>query len=86
MGLAAVLVSMTETEMASWRCAQGAHVVYHRGRYWEEVRPGFYQPLHWLARLSTEQATRPALLCWGFRAALNEDDAAVANGSMIVKS
>lgn len=80
----AVLTSMTEEEMANWRCQQGMHVVCHRGRYWEEVRPGFYQPIHWLARLSAEQATRPTPLCWGFRGVLCEDDAATANGTMPV--
>jgi hypothetical protein len=78
----AVLVSMTEEEMANWRRQEGAHVVCHRDRYWEEVRPGFYQPIHWLARLSAHEATRPELLCWGFRAALCECDEVSANGSM----
>ena len=80
----AVLASMTEEEFAKWRCKQGAHLICHRGRYWEEVYPGFYQPIHWMARLSAEQATRPAPLCWGFRAALCEDDVAVANGAVPV--
>ncbi len=79
----AVLTSMTEEEFANWRREQGAHVACHRGRYWEEIRPGFYQPIHWMARLSAEQATRPAPLSWGFRATLCEDEAA-ANGSMPV--
>lgn len=81
----AVLVSMTEAELASWQREQGAHVVCHRGRYWKETRPGFYEPSHRMARLSAEEATRPVpLLCWGFRGALCEDDAAAANGSLPV--
>jgi hypothetical protein len=79
-----VLTSMTEEEMASWRRQQGAHVTYHHGRYWEEVVPGFYQPIHLMARLSAEEATRPTPLCWGFRAALHTDDAVAANGSVPV--
>ena len=79
----AVLISMTEAELANRQCEQGAHVVCHRGRYWRETRPGFYEPSHRMARLSAEQATRPvSLLCWGFRGALCEDDVAAANGSM----
>ena len=78
----AVLTSMTEEEFAHFRRQEGAHIVCHRGRYWEQVRPGFYQPLHLLARFSAEQATPPARWCWGFQASLCEDDAAAANGSI----
>lgn len=80
----AVLSSMTEAELANrQREQEGVHVVCHRGRYWRETSPGFYEPSHRMARLSAEQATPPVpLLCWGFRAALCEDDAAVANGSI----
>lgn len=80
----AVLIPMTEEEMANWCRKHGQHVVCHHGRYWKQIRPGFYQPIHWLARLSVEQATRPVQFCWGFRAALCEDEAAAANGSMPV--
>ncbi|PIG92219.1 hypothetical protein CSQ79_16425 [Gloeocapsopsis sp. IPPAS B-1203] len=75
---------MTEEEMASWRRQQGARITYHHGRYWEEVIPGFYQPIHLMARLSAQEATRPTPLCWGFRAALHTDDTVVANGSVPV--
>lgn len=78
----AVLASMTEEEFANWQRQQGMRFICHRGRYWEELRPGFYQPIHLLARLSAEQATRPAPLCWGFRSALCEDDVGAANGSI----
>lgn len=80
----AVLSSMTEEEFAKYSRHKGNHVVHHRGRYWEETFPGLYQPVHLLARLSAEQVTRPSLLCWGFRAALSEDDVAAANGSIPV--
>lgn len=78
----AVLASMTEEDFANWQREQGTHVIYHRDRYWKETRFGFYEPIHWLARLSVKQITPPALLYWGFRASLSEDDAAAANGSM----
>jgi hypothetical protein len=42
-------------------------------------RPRFWEPVHWLARLSVEEATRPRLGI-GFRAVLAEADAAVATG------
>ena len=46
-------------------------------------RPGFWEPVHWLARVSAEEATRPALGI-GFRAVLAEADAAAATGSLAV--
>jgi Acetyltransferase (GNAT) domain len=46
-------------------------------------RPGFWEPAHWLARVSAEEATRPALGV-GFRAVLAEADAAAATGSLPV--
>ncbi|MUL38995.1 hypothetical protein BWI75_22490 [Gloeocapsopsis sp. AAB1 = 1H9] len=73
---------MTEAKMANWRRQQGFHIISHDGRHWERIRPGFYQPIHLLARLSAEQATKPTQLCWGFRAALDEANIAVANGSI----
>lgn len=79
---AASIVSMTEIEMASWRRQQGFHIISHRDRYWERIRPGFYQPVHLLARLSAEQATKPTQWCWGFRAALSEADSVMSNGSI----
>ncbi|MBW4639635.1 MAG: hypothetical protein KME05_15660 [Gloeocapsa sp. UFS-A4-WI-NPMV-4B04] len=80
----AVLSSMTEEEFVNYSRHKGNHVVHHRGRYWEEMFPGLYQPVHFLARLSADQVTRPSLLCWGFRAALSEDDQEAANGSIPV--
>lgn len=77
-----MLASMTEEEFANWQREQGKHIIYHRQHYWEEMLPGFYQPTHWMARLDTEQATRPTLLSWGLRAALGKDDD--ANASMPV--
>jgi hypothetical protein len=80
----AVVISMTEAEMANWCRKDGTHVVYQHGCYWKETRIGFYQPVHLMARLHIEQAKRPVKLCWGFQAALCEDDAKANNGSMPV--
>ncbi|MES1022900.1 hypothetical protein ABN584_08370 [Gloeocapsa sp. BRSZ] len=78
------LISMTEQEMVNWRRQQGAHITCHHDRHWEEVVPGFYQPIHLMARLSAEEATRPTPWCWGFRAALHSKDTVAANGSVPV--
>src|SRR3954447_12884380 len=48
----------------------GREVVLHRGRWWVRVVPGFYQPVHLLARMRPDEATRPTLRCWGLRASL----------------
>jgi Acetyltransferase (GNAT) family len=78
------LTVMTEAEFASMRVQEGATVVQRDGRYWEAPFPGFYQPIHWLARFRAAAARRPALFCWGYRAALTDADARVANGSVPV--
>lgn len=80
----AVLTSMTEEECARWYRERGTHVIFHQGRYWKETSKGFYQPLHWLARLRAEEATSPTKLCWGFQTTLSSEGARVANGSMPV--
>jgi hypothetical protein len=78
------LTVMTEAELASMRADDGMTVVQRGGRYWESISPGFYQPVHLLARFRPVEVKRPALLCWGYRAALHEDDAKLANGSVPV--
>jgi hypothetical protein len=75
---------MTEAELASMRAAEGDTVVLHDGRYWRTSFPGFYQPVHLLARLSAAEVTRPTRLCWGCRAALTDEDAHLAGGSIPV--
>jgi hypothetical protein len=76
----AFLVPMTEAQLASepW---EPRTIVQHRGRYWQEAFPGLFEPIHLMARLSAEEATRPALRCWGYHATLAESSAAAANGS-----
>ncbi len=81
----AVLTSMTEEEFASYHRQQGIEVILHRGRYWKETVFGFYQPLHWMARLTAEQATCPGPgWQWGCQCSLHEEHAGAANGSMPV--
>jgi hypothetical protein len=83
--LSEVLInSMEEKEYSHKLQASGRRIVCNQGRYWKETVVGFYEPLHWLARLTAEQATCPVGLSWGFRAALCENDAGTANGSIPV--
>ena len=80
----ATIVSMTEAAMADQRRDEGLRVVCHKGRYWQETSRGFYQSVHWLARLTADEATKPTRRCWGFRATLKGEEAADANGTMPV--
>ncbi len=77
-----VMPSLTDEEFARWRRDQNIKIVIHNNQYWEEKPAGFYHPVHWLARVGIDQVSRPALLCWGYRATLREEDAAHANSSM----
>jgi hypothetical protein len=79
---AQVLTVMTEAELASMWAEEGDAVVVHDGRHWRATHPGFYQPTHLLARMKGGEITRPTLLCWGYRAALTEEDAYQASGSI----
>lgn len=83
-GFGPELTVMSEAELASMRAGEGVAVAQRDGRYWEAIFPGFYQPVHLLARFRAAYVKRPALLCWGYRAALDEGDAAEANGSIPV--
>ncbi|HEX6112795.1 MAG TPA: hypothetical protein VFZ10_10825, partial [Geminicoccaceae bacterium] len=71
---------MTEDELAAWRRAKGKRLARRRGRWWEEVKPGFYQAIHWLARQRQDEIERPTSFCWGFRTTLHDEDAGAANG------
>jgi len=75
---------MTEAEMAELRASDGMTVVESNGHYWAAIFPGFYQPVHLLARLEIEAVRRPTAFCWGYRAALRETDAGRTNGSVPV--
>jgi hypothetical protein len=78
------LAVMTEAELASMRADEGVTVVLRDGRYWCAIFPGFYQPIHLLARMRAVEVKRPTRLCWGYRAALLEEEAHFANGSIPV--
>jgi hypothetical protein len=71
-----------EEEMAEKFRRDGQRVVVHRGRCWAQALPGFYRPMHALARLSAQQATRPTVACWGFQACLAASDAHHANAAL----
>lgn len=79
-----VLQAMSEEEYADWLGSCGQAVIRHRGRRWEAMAPGLYRPVHWLGRLRYRDATRPGVCCWGFRAALAEEDRHLANATMPV--
>lgn len=82
---AASIAVLTEEELARHRREEGARVIFHAGRYWEQVgAPGFFEPVHLLARLTAEEATRPTPLCWGYRAALTPGASGAANGTVPV--
>jgi hypothetical protein len=72
---------MTEAEAAAWWGARGLKVVLHRGRFWKRTQPGFYEPVHWMARLSADEASAPSRLHWGFRATLDPAHGSSANAS-----
>jgi hypothetical protein len=76
----ATLRILTEDELASWLRAEGKRLVRKRGRWWEEIKPGFYQAVPWMARRRDNEIERPASFCWGFRTTLHDDDADAANG------
>ncbi len=81
----AVINPMTEEQWAEVLRRQGKRVVFHRGRYWMELVRGFYEPVHWLAALTEDEATRPSFGCWGFRTRLKDAAAGLANGTMPVQ-
>lgn len=75
---------MTEAELAAMRACEGDRVVSHGGCHWRSPYPGFYQPIHLLARMRAAEIGQPTRLCWGFRVALREEDAHLANASVPV--
>jgi hypothetical protein len=77
----AIVRSLSEEELAAWRLARGERVVERHGRHWRMSRPGFWEPLHWLARIPAEEAQRPGA-CLGFRATLRDEDATSANATL----
>lgn len=80
----AILTSQTEDELASWRRRRGVKVISHAGRYWEAKPGGFYHAIHWMARMTMEEATKPTPLCWGFRTTLCDAHKPASNATMPV--
>ncbi len=78
------LVSLSEEERAASLVRAGLTVVRHRGRTWQPTRPGFFEPIHLLARLRADEAVRPTPLAWGFRAVLDSAASDAANGTVPV--
>ena len=80
----AAMPIMSEAELAAMRAEEGGAVVLRDGCHWRPAHPGFYQPIHLLARIRAAEVRQPARLCWGFRAALRGEDASEANASVPV--
>lgn len=81
---AAHLPHLAEAELAAWEQAHGRRAVERAGRHWVAIAPGFYQPLHVLARFRASEIKRPQPLAWGWRATLDPADWALANASLPV--
>jgi hypothetical protein len=75
---------MTGAALAAIRAKEGDAIVQRGDCYWRAVYPGFYQPIHLLARVPATEVRRPASFCWGFRAALAAEDAHLANATLPV--
>lgn len=75
----AQLPMLREADLARWMSARGARIVEARGRYWNEVVPGFFQPLHYLARHHLHEIVSPRRFCWGMRAVLHEAEREQSN-------
>jgi hypothetical protein len=78
----AVLVPLTEAQLADELRETGVRVQQHRGRWWQELRPGLWMGVHLGARFRSQEATAPSRRCWAYRARLVEADAREANASM----
>jgi hypothetical protein len=75
---------MSGARLAEMRAKEGDAIVLRGDCYWRAAYPGFYQPVHLLARVPAREVRRPARLCWGFRAALAPEDAHLANATLPV--
>ena len=79
----AVVRPWSEEALADQLREKGRTVRLAHGRFWQALKPGFYGPMHWLARLTPDQARRPGP-CWGFLARLDDDFVDQANASIPV--
>jgi hypothetical protein len=78
----ATVQPIAEEDLAVRLERDGASVRRFRGRFWRGSR-GWWEPVHQLARLSSEEIGRPGL-GWGYRAVLAEGDEALANATLPV--
>lgn len=78
----AQLTPASEKQYAGWHEQIGQPVTLCRGRYWKSMARGFFEPIHWMARLRSGEVSRPATACWGFRASLHEDASGRANSAL----
>jgi ribosomal protein S18 acetylase RimI-like enzyme len=78
----AVVVPLSEEQLARRLASEGGKVRMVHGRYWLEVLPGLYDGVHWLSRHTVEEVRKPASLCWGYRAALHHAESHGANGAI----
>jgi ribosomal protein S18 acetylase RimI-like enzyme len=78
----AVIVPISEEQLARRVASEGGKIRMVHGRYWLEVLPGLYDGIHWLSRHTVEEVSKPALLCWGYRAALHNTESPNANGAI----
>jgi hypothetical protein len=75
---------VSEAELAAMRAGEGDAVFLRRGCWWRSAYPGFYQPVDLLTRVRAADVRQPMRACWGFRAALRDEDTALANASIPV--
>lgn len=73
---------LSNGERAETLLREGARVVERDGVAWVESRPGFFEPVHLLARIPAAVAARPTLACWGFRATVRDEDSGRSNGDV----
>jgi ribosomal protein S18 acetylase RimI-like enzyme len=78
----AVVVPLSEEQLARRLASEGSKIRLVHGRYWLEVLPGLYDGIHWLSRHTVEEVSKPALFCWGYRAALHNTESTDANGAL----
>ncbi len=83
-GSEAEIIPSSIEQLADSRRREGRRVIAHKGCYWEEITPGFYEPVNLLTRLNLEQAVPPPQFRWGYRAVLADGYASSANGSLPV--
>ena len=78
----AMVIVKTEATLAEQMRRRGVRTVLFRGRYWMHVGGLFWQPVHWLARLSADEVGRPHPLCLGFASTVRTGDEGAAVGRM----